>query len=394
MNMCNESLVSIIVPVYNIVSYVKDCVESIQRQTYRNIEIIVVDDGSVDGSGEFCEEAAQNDTRVKVIRQENAGVVAARGVGIESAAGEYMMFVDGDDWIEANMVEDLVRQLNGADLITSGVYYQESAERTIERYDEFPEGRYSDQELINGIFTSMIYDAQTESVQRLTPWSCNKLYRSDLVKELYGEVALDITFAEDSVFLYKYLLRCHSIVVKHHCYYHYRYRKDSVMHAVKNNMLMDINKVYLALEEDFRAHELKASLLFQLQRWIIVMCCRAINSHMGFEKQAYIPQYMADISCVADKRFVLYGAGQVGQDTYRQLRKLGYQAVLWADKNYKLHQKEGLPVVPPDEIANCKYDVIFIAVNEQKVAEKIKKELSEKGIPYDVQVWRKPVHIW
>jgi len=380
MNTHSEALISIIVPVYNIAPYVKECVESIQRQTYNKIEIILVDDGSEDESAEFCAEAAGNDTRIKVIRQKNAGVVAARGAGIEYANGKYMMFVDGDDWIEADMAEALVKQLDGADLITSGVYYQESAERTIERYDEFPEGRYSGQEQMNEIITAMIFDAETEAIQRLTPWCYNKLYRSELVKEIYQEVSREISFAEDSVFLYKYLLRCRSMVIKHSCYYHYCYRDHSVMHSIKNNMLMDINRVYLALEEDFRNHKLKENLLFQLQKWIVVMSCRALNSHMGFERRVRIPEYMADISFAVDRRLILYGAGQVGQDLYRQLKQLGYQIVLWADKNYEQYQKEGLPVASPDEIVNNAYDRLLIAVNKAELAQEIKNELSEKGI--------------
>ena len=238
MNRHEDALVSVIIPVYNIAPYIKECIESIQKQSYRNIEIVIIDDGSIDGSGELCEEFAEHDERIQVIRQKNAGVAAARSKGIEASVGTYMMFVDGDDWIESNMVEQLVKQLNSADLVTSGVYYQEKADKIIERYDVFLEGSYSTQTQIDQILKSMIYDAKTGYLQRLTPWCYNKLYRSDLVKEIYQDVDLDITFAEDSVFLYKYLLRCNSIIVIHQCYYHYRYREGSAMHGINDHMLI------------------------------------------------------------------------------------------------------------------------------------------------------------
>lgn len=393
MNTCNEALVSIIVPVYNIAPYIKECIESIQRQTYRNIEIIIVDDGSTDGSDELCMIFAAQDKRIKVLRQENAGVVAARSRGIENASGIYMMFVDGDDWIEPDMTEELVSQLQDGDLVTSGVYYQETLDRIIERHDEFPEGSYSDKEQMAVLLKSMIYDGDTELIQRLTPWCYNKLYRSELVKKVYQKVDLSITFAEDSVFLYQYLLKCRSIVIIHRCFYHYRFREGSAMHKVNKSMLMDINRVYLALESDFRNHELWRELLFQLQRWIIVMSCRALNFHMGFEEQAHILEFIADISCEKNQRVVLYGAGQVGQNAYRQLKRFGYQVVLWADKNYTLYQKKGMPVVSPDEISDKEYDVIFIAVNEQSLAERIKTELSEKKISPECLIWRKPMRV-
>lgn len=393
MNRHEDALVSVIIPVYNIAPYIKECIESIQKQSYRNIEIVIIDDGSIDGSGELCEGFAEHDERIQVIRQKNAGVAAARSKGIEASVGTYMMFVDGDDWIESNMVEQLVKQLNSADLVTSGVYYQEKADKIIERYDVFLEGLYSTQTQIDQILKSMIYDAKTGYLQRLTPWCYNKLYRSDLVKEIYQDVDLDITFAEDSVFLYKYLLRCNSIVVIHQCYYHYRYREGSAMHGINDHMLIDINKVYLALEEDFRNHKLSQQLLFQLQKWIIVMCCRALNFHMGFEKEACVQEFIADLSHLNGKALVLYGAGQVGQNTYRQLKGFGFHVVLWVDKNYKLYQRKGLPVVSPDEIFNQEYDVVFIAVNEEDLADKISRELSERGISSDRQIWKKPMRV-
>lgn len=389
----SDALVSIIVPVYNIALYVEECIESIRRQTYHNIEIIVVDDGSEDGSGERCEEIAAQDERIKVIRQKNMGVAAARGKGIEQAAGEYIMFVDGDDWIEPDMVEALVKYINHADLVTSGVYYQEKADRMIKRYDEFSEGIYADKERMDEFLKTMIYDSDKEGIQRLTPWSVNKLYRSGLAKEVYQRIDMSITFAEDSVFLYRYLLRCSSVVIVHQCYYHYRFRGDSAMHAVNNHMLMDINKVYLALEPDFRKHELSENLLFQLQKWIIVMCIRAVNSHMGFEEKAYIPEFIADLSDVRDKKLVLYGAGLAGQNTYDQLKRFKHEVVLWADKNYMLYQSKGMPVVSPGEILSKDYDVVLIAVNEQALADRIRKELSEMGVSEGCLLWRKPMRV-
>ncbi len=109
-------LISVIVPVYNVESYVAECIESIQNQTYMNLEIILVNDGSTDASGDICDQYAAYDERIQVIHKENAGVSAARNTGIESANGDYIGFVDSDDYIAPTMYEDMLKLMAEHDL--------------------------------------------------------------------------------------------------------------------------------------------------------------------------------------------------------------------------------------------------------------------------------------
>jgi minor teichoic acid biosynthesis protein ggaB len=104
----HEELVSVIVPVYNVENYLRECLDSIVAQTYRNIEVILIDDGSKDSSGEICDEYADKDNRVKVIHKENGGVSAARNTGLDVAKGEWISYVDSDDYIEDTMLENLI----------------------------------------------------------------------------------------------------------------------------------------------------------------------------------------------------------------------------------------------------------------------------------------------
>lgn len=122
-------LISIIVPVYNVKDYVEKCLDSICGQTYKNLEIVVVDDGSTDGSGEICDTYAQKDPRVKVIHRENRGVSAVRNEGLDIALGEYIGFVDGDDWIDSDMYEFLYELLivNEADISVCSHYIENRA---------------------------------------------------------------------------------------------------------------------------------------------------------------------------------------------------------------------------------------------------------------------------
>jgi glycosyltransferase involved in cell wall biosynthesis len=387
-------MVSVIVPIYNVASYVCECIESIQNQTYRNLEIILVDDGSTDGSGELCEEFAVWDDRIHVISQKNKGVVSARNRGIESAAGKYILFVDGDDWIEADMVEMMVEKIGEADLITTKVYREISPDRWVDECDKFPEGMYDGERGVFMILKRMLYDFQENYSQPFIPGMCNKLFLSSLAKVVCRTLDIDISYEEDAVFVYKYLLLCQSVVISHQGFYHYRYRIGSAVHSVNQHMLMNINKVYLTLEEEFSMHKMRDCLILQLQKWITHLTCKALNDFMGFDNKICIPEYMADFSYLEEKKMILYGAGKAGQDIYLQMNNFGFQVILWVDKNYKIYQKKGMAVESPKQILDIDYDFVYIAVSDQNMAGKIRQDLIDWGIADKKIIWRKPMHIF
>ena len=128
-----NKLVSIVVPVYNPGEYLVKCVESIINQTYRNLEIILVDDGSADGSGEKCQAYALQDTRVKVIHQSNQGVVSAKTNGVRASKGDLIGYVDSDDYIEEDYIEQLVKlqEQSGADIVAVGHFHDIGSDSTI-----------------------------------------------------------------------------------------------------------------------------------------------------------------------------------------------------------------------------------------------------------------------
>ena len=115
-------LISVIVPVYNIEEYLPQCIDSIINQSYGELEIILVDDGSTDSGGNICDRYARMDSRIKVIHKENGGLVSARKAGVNRAAGEYVTFVDGDDWIEQDAYQKLIDSGQGADIIAFACY--------------------------------------------------------------------------------------------------------------------------------------------------------------------------------------------------------------------------------------------------------------------------------
>lgn len=119
----HQELISVIIPVYNVEQYLARCMESVINQTYKNLEIILVNDGSTDNSGKMCDEYAGKDSRIKVIHKENGGASTARNVGLSIAQGEYIGFVDSDDWIERDMYEYLLRILHDTSSDISACYF-------------------------------------------------------------------------------------------------------------------------------------------------------------------------------------------------------------------------------------------------------------------------------
>ena len=110
-----EELISVIIPVYKVEKYLKRCVESVQKQTFKNLEIILIDDGSPDSCGEMCDEMSKMDSRIKVVHKNNGGLSDARNAGIEIASGKYVVFVDSDDWLDLDMIDLLYRILKQYD---------------------------------------------------------------------------------------------------------------------------------------------------------------------------------------------------------------------------------------------------------------------------------------
>lgn len=107
----NSPKISIIVPVYNVEQYLENCINSVLNQSFRNFQLILVDDGSKDSSGEICDRFVQKDSRVKVIHKSNAGVSAARNAGIDIATGQFICFIDSDDWIESEYLQKIVDEI-------------------------------------------------------------------------------------------------------------------------------------------------------------------------------------------------------------------------------------------------------------------------------------------
>lgn len=231
-----DPLVSVIVPVYNVEQYLKECVDSIIEQTYKNIEIILVDDGSTDQSPRICNEYKKKDSRVKVIHKNNGGLSDARNKGIDASNGSYIGFVDSDDWIEPNMYETLVEDLKdqASDISICGIY-REYQNKTVQERNKKEQLDRNDaiKELLKG---NIIHDHA---------WS--KLYKKELfdnVRYPCGKVYEDIRTT------YKLFLKCNRVSLVSPCLYHYRQRQGSIIRNGFNDKKLEWLKAVEELKED------------------------------------------------------------------------------------------------------------------------------------------------
>ena len=236
-------LISIIVPVYNVKDYLEKCLQSICVQTYKNLEIILIDDGSSDGSGELCNLFAQRDGRIKVIHQTNAGQSAARNRGLAVAQGELLGFVDSDDWIEPDMYEFLYHLLkeNGADISICS-HYRDKGKKSVAKYSSGEQFVFTRDEGIRALVVD----------RRIRNYVWDKLYK----RRLFSGITFPLNrIFEDIAISYRIFYKAEKIVVREFPKYHYVIRDGSAMQSKydplkEHNLFLSVyEQVYFVLEK-------------------------------------------------------------------------------------------------------------------------------------------------
>ena len=224
-----DNKISVIVSIYNVEKYVEKSIQSIRNQTYKNLEIILVDDGATDQSGSICDKYAKGDSRIQVLHKKNGGLSSARNAGIAVATGEYIAFVDGDDWIDANMYEDMLRAIQMYDADLAICNYKEISQKSIRDTSSEDITVFEGRETLN-VF---IEEDETYQIQNAA-W--NKLYKRNLMGDLrFPEGKL----FEDIVYTTKLLAKSKRAVYVNKAYYNYIFdRSDSIMNSKKADKLL------------------------------------------------------------------------------------------------------------------------------------------------------------
>lgn len=238
---------SVIVPIYNVEKYLNKCVNSILNQTYKDFELILVDDGSPDRCPEICDDYAKRDTRVRVIHKKNGGLVAARNTGILEAVGDYICYVDGDDWIAENLLETVwnkaIKNYDLEMVIYSAVRQYDDCQEKIPK--SVPEGLYNKEKLCSDVYPYMMYDARKPFCTGLIfPVAWNKIFKREFLLKHYCKEE-GIRMGEDNAFVFECLYEAQNVYFCNDILYFYnQLNTTSMVHSYDENRF-DNNKLLI-----------------------------------------------------------------------------------------------------------------------------------------------------
>lgn len=371
-----KPLISVIVPIYMIDRYVGLCIESILNQTYKNLEIILVDDGGKDRCPEICDLYKRKDERIKVIHKPNGGLVSARKAGLQQSNGEYVTYVDGDDWIGQGFIEGLYTAActTNADMVCAG-FTRDLFSRSAFFTNTLLSGIYEGEKLTE-LWKNM---ASTGDYFRpgISTYVWNKLFKREVLLDPQSRVDNRISIGEDGAVTYPALLSCSRVTVIDNVAYHYRQREDSMLkqssgysaEAQKLRYLYD----YLMQWADRTPKELRIE-----EQVIDYVLSIAIMRSGG-----RLPQ---DVYSTFDMEYygkdvIIYSAGTFGQQLVNRFKETEHcRVVAWIDDDYWEYRRCCLDVDPVEAVSALSYDYILIATVDRLVADRAERRLMDLGV--------------
>jgi glycosyltransferase involved in cell wall biosynthesis len=375
-------LLSIIVPIYKVEQYLPLCIESIINQTYRNLEIILVNDGSPDNCKKICDSYQKLDNRIIVIHKSNEGLVSARKSGLQISKGEYIGYVDGDDWVEPNMYEELMQLVitESVDIVAAG--HKEELNGVVVEVlkNSLPSGYYSKEKLNNELYPFMICTGAFSQFG-IFSYLWNKVFKREVLFPSQMAVSNEIFMAEDAACTYPAFLSANSIYVTDSNCYHYRQRVDSMVKSrdIDDGELRRYNLLYKNLYNQFSISPLSNLLIPQLDLFLLSLL--TVRSGLDFQKSGKLNELFAYKRIPVGSKIVVCGAGTFGQHLIKRIQhNMNFNLVKWVDSLFHIYKNLGLRVDPYDELTNCEYDFIFVAYINEKHAELVKFELIKRGV--------------
>ena len=377
--------ISIIIPVYNVEKYVRQCIESIINQTYKNIQIILVDDGSTDTSGLICDEYASIDDRIEVIHKKNGGLVTARKIGLQKAKGEYIGFVDGDDYIDKNMCESLLGYIlkKDVDMVHTGYWYEVA--NTTYSNTNFDTGIIECTEDKSLLLRNIL--VQHTNIEH-SIWS--KLFKRSLIVKSYYDVNDECSYGEDLVCLISAIINSDRIYILNSAYYHYRVRNESLSHGMGLGGISKEIKLYNNIQSVLIKYKVDNYYEKELEFYFGNQIVKHM-SNISSDPFAFQQYYFSDIALLKNKNIIIYGAGKVGRDYYSQLRRFSNcNVVAWLDKKADKINYPNIDIYNPAIIKSLEYDIIVIAVARKEAYEQIKMDLIDMKVDSEKILWITP----
>ncbi len=375
-------LISIVVSIYNEWEYLDKCIDSIVNQTYKNIEIILVDDGSTDCCGEICDKYAEQDSRIIVIHKPNGGLVSARKAGTKKATGDYIINVDGDDWIEKERIQNLVKGIEQyhADIIYMDGYVREYPDNQVMVKGNLRRGFYTKQQVQEEILmklasTNHFYEKNIEMFMWL--WA----FKRELIKEKQPLIDERISMGEDLACVCECLASTNSVSVIEGGSYHYTQGRVEAISYSNNLSSIRLEALWNQLKQ-FCKKEYVSPSVYQMMVVIMNQAVAITDFSLFFKKNC---EYLYPYSKVKkNSNLVIYGAGKFG---YKIMLALSdndqYHVAAWVDKSNK-RVTMGQYTISQVEILNqLDYDYIVVAILNYNVALGAVKELQKMGISED-----------
>lgn len=381
--------ISVIVTFYNQEDFVYKCVESILGQTYKDLQIILVNDGSSDATQELCDAYARQDSRITVIHKENGGVMSARSAGLMIAEGSYVSIVDGDDWIESDMYMKMaeVAVEEDCDFVQCDMFRDRGNISTRPRQVghaqliEHPKEK-------EFIWEALLDQEQTNCY--VTPNLANKLIKTLLAKNVCFRLPVSMHHSEDCAAVIDLLANeSERIFLLPLSLYHYVWQEKSHNNVSNFSRMLEIIDWYRVAQEIMMRGGIWKQYEKLVQKSVIWELLNTIRSIRAYEGK--MPLYcFSDVDILRGKRVVLYGASNIGQDYYYQLRmEEDIQIVAWVDKAANTLMLEGIDLQLPDVLHTLDFDYILVAVKSQGTAEQIIRELSSKVLQEKI-LWKQP----
>ena len=372
--------ISVIVPIFRIEKYLPKCIDSLLNQTFSDFELILVDDGSPDNCPKICDDYAKTDSRIKVIHKKNGGLVSARKEGLKNAAGTYITFVDGDDWVDKFYLDILfnLAELNDADLVVTGHFREFDGK--IETIKPKMVGVYDEKELKSKILPYAIYNGEF-CEHGISTYVWNKLFKTELLCDVLFDVPNEIIMGEDAAITFSYLTISKSLVISSTPLYYYRQRHDSIVKSIENpkteyyRLGLLMNYLQSKLQKVLNEKNIKEQITYYLYSQILVRSGGLIYDEEG--KLIFNPF----LNVESKSRVIVYSSGSFGQHILStNIKNNFFEIIKWIDIDYhELNIGENF-VKPISSIANVEYDYLIIATINPSYYNDIKKELNLVGV--------------
>lgn len=374
--MAERMKISVIVPIYNAEKNLEQCVDSIIHQSYSDMQIILVNDGSTDKSENICKRYADIDNRVLYIAKSNGGLVSARKEGVLNANGDFIGWVDADDWVEKDYFADMAAAQNetAADIVCA-THYHDIGKDSRKIVGAVPIGTYEREDLL----PYLLYGGKFFEFG-IQPHVWSKLFRRNILLETQLKVDERIIYGEDVSVTYPSILKADRVCVTDITGYHYVQRQHTMAKKEFPKEEERLSILFRYMKQEFDVSEVLESQLNQYKKYAFLMRQpHILDQCLSQNGEILMPYGGID----KNSRVILYGAGVLGQKIYYYLKQYGLaRVVLWVDNNYEIYQSQNMEVYAPKEIKELSsYDLIVIANSSECIAAVIIESLCKMEIP-------------